>query len=215
MSEHRDLALIDTARAALAEARTVVEAKDIHDKAAAVAYYAARKQGSEEAERYATEIRLRAERRIGEIAAQLETAQGKRTDRTSHSVDAKCEPTKAQALEAVGINRDAASKFERIAAIPEKRFEEEVRKPAATTRSLARIGGEYRRPQKAPRRLAPVPVPGPAVSDRILEQRAQMLRTAVERVLRKYVAEWPPGASLSPLVRVLVEISNHVKELQS
>jgi hypothetical protein len=63
------------------------------------------------------------------------------------------EPT-AEALAAAGIESQDASAFERIAAIPEKRFEAEVAKPEATTRGLARVGAEYR-PQKRANRRGP------------------------------------------------------------
>ena len=63
----RDLALIDEARKALAEAKTIGETSEIRDQAAAMERYLKRREGAEEAGRYATEIRLRAERKIGEL----------------------------------------------------------------------------------------------------------------------------------------------------
>jgi hypothetical protein len=56
----------------LARARTLDDVLTIRDQAAAVAYYAARRSGAEKAERYANEIRLRAERRLREITTEME-----------------------------------------------------------------------------------------------------------------------------------------------
>lgn len=216
MSEPRDLALIDKARTALAEARTIEEAKDLRDKAGALAYYAARKGGAEEAERYANEIRLRAERKIGELSAQMEKAkpggaiEGKRGG--SRPIEsATAAPSKVAALEAAGIRKEDASRFERMAAIPEKRFDAEVVKPEATTRTLARIGGEYRKPATK-RSNEPVKVARPPVSDRVIEQLVRRFRAQVERLTRREIERWPTGASKAPLVRALNEVANELQE---
>jgi hypothetical protein len=67
---------------AIAEAYAIDEVKDIRDKAIALEQYA-RQARNIEAERKAAEIRLRAERKCGELSAALVTAQGRRTDLTS------------------------------------------------------------------------------------------------------------------------------------
>lgn len=71
-----DLALIDTARRALAEARDLGDVKDVRDRAITIQRYLSRKEGAEEAAGYANEIRLRAERRIGELLAELGEMRG-------------------------------------------------------------------------------------------------------------------------------------------
>jgi hypothetical protein len=67
---------------AIAEAHAVDEVKDIRDKALAIQMYARQAQNTE-AERQACDIRLRAERRCGELTRELATAQGHRSDLTS------------------------------------------------------------------------------------------------------------------------------------
>ncbi len=216
-ADERQLALMERAMVALAEAQTLEEVIEFRDRTTAFKHYTRKKGKASAMHQRANEMLLWSERRLGELSRELE--KGKRGPRPSGGdspqTGGKTPPSKAEALAAAGIETQEASRFERMAAIPEDRFEEEVRKPAATTRTLARIGAEYRRTGKPPRRSAPVPVPGPAVSDRILEQRALMFRVAVEKVLRTYLARWPSDASTAPLARVLVEVSNNVKELQS
>lgn len=111
----------DAACKAIAEAKSVDEAKDFRDKAEAMRAYA-RQARNKELEADAAEIRFRAERRLGElIAAQKETvglAQGKRTDLVPerHQVD---RPTLAEA----GIDKKLSSRAQKLAAIPEDKFD--------------------------------------------------------------------------------------------
>ena len=114
----RDLVQIDTARRALAEARDVPELAEIRDQALAMEHYLCRRSGAEEAARYAREIRLRAERRIGEMIFPLVTR--------GH----KSLPDE--------ITRKQSSRWQRIASLPEGYFEAELAKPDPSTSMLVR-----------------------------------------------------------------------------
>ena len=123
MSEATQLVRYDAMCHAIAAAYSVDEVKDIRDKARAIEMYARQAQNTE-AERQACEIRLRAERKCGELTAEMVKAQGHRADLTS--VD---DPSKSAALRRAGISRDQATTWERLAAIPDEQFEADLADP--------------------------------------------------------------------------------------
>jgi len=116
----------DAARHALEIASTVDEAKSIKDKAAALQAYA-RQRADVDMERWTAEIKLRAVRRIGELSKELDKAQGGRTDRLSNNAVTK---SKEKALKRAGITKMSASRFERIAEIPQEEFDAYLDKKA-------------------------------------------------------------------------------------
>lgn len=118
----------DAACRALSEARAVDEVRDIRDKAEAMRVYG-RQAKNRTLEIDAAEIRMRAERRLGElIIAQKETiglnrgaAAGGRKDgsRGSFTEQRDERPT----LEQVGVDRKLSSRAQKMAAVPEAQFE--------------------------------------------------------------------------------------------
>jgi hypothetical protein len=118
----------DAARSALAEARNVDEVKDIRDKAEAMRAYA-RMAENTELELDAAELRLRAERRLGElIKSQKECGglakggQPYRKSTPSNKVGVEIAPS----LEDVGIDYRLSSRSQKIADISEPEFEEAI-----------------------------------------------------------------------------------------
>ena len=79
----------DKARAALEKAHRVDEVKDIRDKAVAMVAYA-RQAKNNELENWAAEIKLRAERRAGEILRDLELSKGGRPETTGYQNGTGC-----------------------------------------------------------------------------------------------------------------------------
>lgn len=111
----------EAARYALQEARSVDEVKDVKDKAEALRLYA-RQANDRDMEVWASEIKLRAVRRIGELSARLEKAPSGRA-----AVSLPYDGTsKLDALESAGISKSAANRYEQVAAIPEAQFEAHI-----------------------------------------------------------------------------------------
>jgi hypothetical protein len=111
---------------AIAEAHAVDEVKDIRDKARAIEMYARQAQNTEAEER-AREIRLRAERKCGQMLADG----GDRADRGR--------PTKMsdeRTLSDLNISRNQSSQWQKLAAVPDDVFEEALAEPNASTAGI-------------------------------------------------------------------------------
>jgi hypothetical protein len=106
-----ELVRYDAMCQAIAAAYQVDEVKDIRDRAAALEYYARQSQNVE-AERQCCEIRLRAERKAGQLLRQMEKLKGR--------------PHKASnvtMLSDLGITRDQSSQWQRLADVSDEQFE--------------------------------------------------------------------------------------------
>jgi hypothetical protein len=109
----------DAARQAIAAAHRVDEAKKIRDKAEAVRTYA-KLAGDVEMQNMAAEIRIRAERRAGQLLLDMEKNPGTRGEgrprkdgtKIRRSSSASAYPPK---LEEIGITKDQSSKWQRLA----------------------------------------------------------------------------------------------------
>jgi len=134
-----ELVKYEAAKVALAEARSTDEVKNIHNIASAMKAYA-RQANDRQMEVDASDIRIRAERRLGAMireqgeAGQL--AQGRRTDLGRDATQVG----KATLAE-VGIDKHLADRARKMASIPEEDFEETLAKhreeqEAVTTRTM-------------------------------------------------------------------------------
>ena len=120
----------EAARTALAEAHRVDEVKDIRDKAEAMAAYARQAKDSELIQ-YATEIKVRAERRCGELLRNTEKNHGARgTGSNQHQVRSNDSTTPT--LADMGLTRDESSRYQQLAAMPAEHFETAVATAKAT-----------------------------------------------------------------------------------
>lgn len=108
------LPALTTAIAALARA-SLPDAKILRDKAAAVEVYLKRAKEAGRIQYQATEIRLRAERRIGELL-RVTVKRGNPKGRT------------VRPLADLGISKTQSSRWQLIARLPEKVFEEHIGK---------------------------------------------------------------------------------------
>lgn len=109
---------------AIAEAYTVDEVKEIRDKTIAIEQYA-KLAKNYEAERQACEIRLRAERRMGQLLREMEKLKG-RPEKASRDVR----------LSDLGVSYNQASKWQKLAKIDDADFDAAVVKPKATTAGI-------------------------------------------------------------------------------
>jgi N6-adenosine-specific RNA methylase IME4 len=110
----------DAARHALAEAHRVDEVKTIADKAAAMQHYA-RQAKDGELIAMATEIRKRAERRLGEIMAESRKAKPPNPKRRVVK-----KPDDPPTLAEQGVGKALADRARKAAAMPEDKFEAHV-----------------------------------------------------------------------------------------
>lgn len=114
----------------LAKVASVDEAKDIRDKAEALAVYYRQQKHCREIERSATVIRLRAERRIGELLAKV------------HAGNPNCKPGGQLPK---GITRNQSSQWQLTAKVPEAQFEKYLASCRPTTKGLVRLARENQR----------------------------------------------------------------------
>jgi len=198
----QELVLIDKARMALAEANTLDAVTEIRDQAAAVAQYVKRRDGAEEAAKYAREIRLRAERRIGELTREMPKEKAGRPKNESNRGPISKGPSKsrkADALKDVGLSKQEASRCESIAAIPDEVFEEAVSAPDASTAKLAKLGRGYATKKTTKRKPRPFDAVGRAL--------------ALRDYIIKFVDDWPESESLSPVVATLNQMARQVERI--
>lgn len=118
----------EAARTALAEAHRVDEVKDIRDKAEAMAAYARQAKDSDLIQ-YATEIKVRAERRCGELLSKTEKNTGVR--HVGSAVE-RCDHRKTPTLADMGLSKDESSRYQQLAAMPADHFETAVATAKAT-----------------------------------------------------------------------------------
>src|SRR3990170_1050782 len=109
-------------------ARDVDEVKAVRDKAAALQLYARQQGESLEMQNAIAEIKLRAERRAGELLAEMERNQsnGLKIGPLYQPVTTGSEYS--QAIERAGIDRMTAHRWQEIASIPEEKFEQHIAK---------------------------------------------------------------------------------------
>jgi len=112
-----ELVRYEAARTALAEAHRVDEVKGIRDKAVAMQAYA-RQAKDTELIGFATEIRLRAERRAGEMLKEM-AANGER---------AKSSTQELLNLDDLGVTKKQSHNWQRLADLDEGDFEAKVKK---------------------------------------------------------------------------------------
>lgn len=111
---------------AINECHKVDEVKEIHSKARALEVYAQQAK-NRDAERKASEVRIRAERRAGELLIEMKQ-NGQRHSGANPGPGRGNDKGVARhdTLSGIGITRDQSSKWQQLAAIPKAEFERAV-----------------------------------------------------------------------------------------
>lgn len=154
------LARLEKAVVLLESARTLDEVGKIRAMAAAAAEYARAEKLGDEAIRHATEIRVRAARRAGEILAQMtEKAKGAAEPGTRRGTTRAPREDAPPTLAEIGVTKKESARFQAIAAVPRDEFEGALRtEPTISETKMARIGRKKKRrhvARKSPVRKAP------------------------------------------------------------
>lgn len=151
----------EAAKHALAAAKAVDEVKKIHDVSAAMKAYA-RQAKDKQLEIDASEIRIRAERRLGEMIAEQKRTVGLNTGAAGSAGPGRgnavpienrvsMQPTLAQ----VGIDKKLSSRSQAIAAIPADDFENTLaehreQQQAVTASTMEKLSKQGRMAAKTP-----------------------------------------------------------------
>jgi hypothetical protein len=125
MSDVLGLVRYDAMVLAIKACHSVDEVKEIRDKARAIEVYAAQAL-NRDAERKAAEIRIRAERKTGELLKATKES-GERHSGRGDQKSGSRHPTPI--LADLGISKDQSSQWQKLAAIPEEKFNEVLANP--------------------------------------------------------------------------------------
>lgn len=143
------LALYDAMCKAIEAAHRVDEVKSIHDKALAMEFYAKQAKNTEN-ERKACDVRLRAERKAGQLLKVMAKSKERARPgkpKTSRDVTITL-PAPPATLQDIGISRNQSSRWQRLADVPEEKFEKALADPVEKP-STGRIIRENPKPAAA------------------------------------------------------------------
>lgn len=156
----------DAARYALSVAVEVDEVKDIRDKAEAMAAYA-RQAKDTELVKWATEIKVRAERRAGQMLAEMPKQDGGHAAKVKARSHDVTEVPKT--LADIGITKNESSRWQKLASVSDQQFEHAVAaaKEVAgevTTAAMLRAAKADKPIKEAPAKPAPVAANAPQIA---------------------------------------------------
>jgi len=120
----QELEKYDAARHALQAAASVDEVKEIRNKSLALAAYA-KQAKDKDLLSWASEIKIRAERRAGELLIVMEKAKSNQYTKSAQYIEST-EQNKPKTLAALGISKNQSSHWQSVAAISEENFEKAI-----------------------------------------------------------------------------------------
>lgn len=118
------LSFYDTARQALAQAKTLSEVKDIADKGAAVREFA-RRAKDQSLKIDAQEIIWRSERRLGEMLGEIKKDEGLNAGQIRRGANSEPRDDRPK-LEDIGIDKKLSSRAQKLASISERAIEARI-----------------------------------------------------------------------------------------
>lgn len=131
MNDDHVLVKFNAARQALAVATKIDEVKQVRDQAEALRLYIKQQHGSLIMQNQCAEIKLRSERRAGELLAEkIQPGGDRRSGSRSHD----------ETLKEIGINKSQSSRWQAIATMPETKFEQHLAQTQAEGEELTTAG---------------------------------------------------------------------------
>jgi hypothetical protein len=155
---------------AIAECAAVDEVKDLRDKAVALEVYARQAQNFE-AEQTAREIRVRAEKQAGKL---LKAQPKAKPSGSNQHQDVPRDSTHPRRLADIGISRDQASQWQKLAAVPDETFEAVIADRSEPI-SAARVLEAHRANQEAEGVIKPAEPAKPATKPKRMHPDALFL----------------------------------------
>ncbi len=213
------LARIDDLQRAVQGLTRVEDVKTIRDQAEAVRAWARARHDAWDLQLHASELRLRAERRLGELLppppshaeAGRRGGRGRKARKPSAAGTAFVDPTD------LGVSRNGVRRLRLLARIPQAAFEQALttgreRRRIVTAKALLQLAeppeGESQddaqasasEPEPAPAEPPPAAKPSPAVEAAAAPSAAARVRTAEEEALRQAV--FAMSTALSEVIRL-------------
>jgi hypothetical protein len=150
---------------AIAEAFAVDEVKEIRDKAMAWEAYSKQAKNTE-AERKACEIRLRAERRCGQLLADMDKPRGGGDNNSIREHNSQPASYAKATIPDLGISHNQSSRWQKLAAIPDDDFEATWAQPDVKPSTSGLIAAHQAKSEPTPSPVIemepPTPPPEPA-----------------------------------------------------
>jgi hypothetical protein len=136
MRDNTGLVKLEGAARMLAEVKNIDDAKHIMDLAEAARVYARQADLGLEAQNYAAEIKIRAQRKAGEILQKIDKHEGGRPQVNPFQPERGLPPK----LEDLGIDYNKSHRWQQVASLPDKVFEAHIEETKAEGRELTTAG---------------------------------------------------------------------------